>query len=175
MSAEEHADRVQDTKWENFTDSPASLRILESGAFNTHNQFRVGDGTETPLHHVYEAADCRLWPTWEMMYDPIFLWNRVATVAFKERQGMQFDSPWCVQGSTGHPTSIGGGWEKGTLGPQTPPANAPFTAEGWELTSKVLDGRVQYRPDGPEAKEFRNACDGYDGGGLAFQGDLRRR
>lgn len=169
MSEKEYAERVQGTKWEAFANSTSTTLRLSAGAFNTHNQFRVGDDTEVPLHHVYEAADCRLWPTWEMLYDPVFLWNRVANVAFKERQETQFNSQWCVPGSTGHPTSIGGGLEKGKLGPQTPPKNAKFSTEGWELTSKVLDGRVQYRPDGPEAKEFRQVCDGYDGEDWLFK------
>lgn len=170
MSEQEYADRAQGTKWEAFAQSANATSRLSAGTFNTHNQFRVGDDTETPLHHVYEAADCRLWPTWEMLYDPVFTWNRVANIAFKERQGTSFEnSQWCVAGSTGHPTSIGGGLEKGKLGPQTPPENAKFSTRGWELTSKVLDGRVQYRPDGPEAKEFRQECDGYDGEDWLFK------
>lgn len=87
MSEAEYAERVQGTKWETFAESTDTTRRLSATAFNTHNQFRVGDDTEVPLHHVYEAADCRLWPTWEMLCDPIFTWTRVATVAFKGAAG----------------------------------------------------------------------------------------
>ncbi|KIV85917.1 hypothetical protein PV11_01568 [Exophiala sideris] len=109
------------TIWENFTYEP-QLRS-SAGGVNGRNHFRFGDETNTPLQYVYEAADCRLWWTHEMLYDPTFLWARVATVAFQQRIGTQFNSPYCVQGSTGHPTSISGGWKNGTLGPQNVPQN----------------------------------------------------
>jgi len=124
------------TIWENFTFEP-QLRA-SAGGVNGRNHFRIGDETNTPLQYVYEAADCRLWWTHEMLYDPTFLWARVATVAFQQRTGTQFNSPYCVQGSTGHPTSISGGWKNGTLGPQNVPENATATVGGWNLTGKPL-------------------------------------
>lgn len=139
-------DMANGTIWTNFTLEPilrSQAAILGSGSaggVNGRNHFRYGDESETPLQFVYEAADCRLWWTKEMLYDPVFLWERVASVAFNERKGTQFNSKYCVGGSTGHPTSISGGWRKGTLGPQTPPANASASVDGWKLTGRPLGG-----------------------------------
>jgi hypothetical protein len=113
---------VDGTIWENFTSLPY-LRS-PSASINGRNHYRMDDATNTPLQFVYEASDCRIWWTREMLHDPTFLWKRVATVAFKERRGTQFNSKYCVKDSTGHPTSLSGGWKSGTLGPQEPPKNA---------------------------------------------------
>ncbi|KAJ9636107.1 hypothetical protein H2204_005604 [Knufia peltigerae] len=137
-------DLANGTIWTNFTLEPilrseaANLGAGAAGGVNGRNHFRFGDESETPLQFVYEAADCRLWWTKEMLYDPVFLWERVASVAFNERKGTQFNSKYCIGGSTGHPTSISGGWKTGTLGPQTPPANAGASVDGWKLTGRPL-------------------------------------
>lgn len=128
---------VNGTIWEYFNGVPA-LRS-SAGGVNGRNHYRIGDKTETPLHFVYEASDCRIWWTREMLSDPTFLWSRVANIAFKERKGTQFNSKYCVKDSTGHPTSISGGWQKGTLGPQDPPKNAPASTKGWQLGSVSLN------------------------------------
>ncbi len=126
------------TIWENFTYEPLLREFdFSGGGVNGRNHFRMDDETNTPLQFVYEAADCRMWWTREMLYDPVFLWNRVATVAFQERRGTQFNSKYCVAGSTGHPTSISGGWKTG-LGPQNPPDNAKANVEGWQLIGTPL-------------------------------------
>lgn len=126
------------TIWENFTYEPYLRTFeLQGGGVNGRNHFRINDETNTPLQFVYEAADCRMWFTWEMLYDPVFLWNRVATMAFRDRRGTQFNSQYCVANSTGHPTSISGGWKTG-LGPQNPPANAQMSVAGWQLSGSPL-------------------------------------
>ena len=120
---------VNNTIWDDFDILPlartaAAAAALDpsagvvGGGVNGRNAFRLGDTTNTPLYYVYEAADCRLWWTPELAIDPVKLWQRVADVAFKNRSGLKYNSPYCVAGSTGHPTSISGGWKKGTLGPQ---------------------------------------------------------
>lgn len=127
-SAESRAP-LNGTEWDYFTfypivrtssavlsGSPASG--LSSIGVNGRNSFRIGDTTNTPLQYVYDAADCRIWYTPEMLYNPSALWNRVAEVAFSQRSGLAYDSKYCVAGSTGHPTAYTGGWKKGTLGPQ---------------------------------------------------------
>ena len=128
------------TIWENFTSEPVLREAgFTGGGVNGRNHFRIGDDTNTPLQFAYEAADCRIWWTREMLYDPTFLWNRVATIAFQERRGTQFNSQYCVANSTGHPTSIGGGWKATNgLGPQNPPNNAKASVSGWQLTGKPL-------------------------------------
>ncbi|OAL21631.1 hypothetical protein AYO20_11349 [Fonsecaea nubica] len=129
------------TIWEDFTYEPVARTLDEQGAggVNGCNHFRYGEQTATPLQFVYEAADCRLWWTREMMYDPTFIWSRVATVAFKERKGTQFNSKYCVANSTGHPTSISGGWKAPWLGPQDPPDNIRAGLKGWKLHGKPLE------------------------------------
>jgi len=119
------------TIWDNFTYVPVVRESnMAGGGVNGRNHFRIDDESATPLQFVYEAADCRIWWTLEMLYDPTFLWERAATIAFQERSGTQFNSMYCVANSTGHPTSISGGWKPGTLGPQTTPMNANVTVQG---------------------------------------------
>ncbi|KIX01680.1 uncharacterized protein Z518_09406 [Rhinocladiella mackenziei CBS 650.93] len=171
--------------WENFTYLPVLREFrYAGGGVNGRNHFRIGDKTETPLQFVYEAADCRMWWTREMLYDPTFLWARVANMAFQERRGTQFNSKYCVKDSTGHPTSISGGWKKGTLGPQTPPKNANATVQGWKLegtplgptssdqlnttsteTGTVIENNAlaDTVADSPELTSFKEACTSYTG------------
>jgi hypothetical protein len=112
----------------------------QAGAVNFRNNFRIGDTSSTPLQFVYEAADCRIWYTREMLYDPTFLWGRVASIAFASNYtpGTPYQSPYCIQGSTDQPTSLSGGLKNGTLGPQTPPPGAKSTLEGWLINGTVL-------------------------------------
>jgi hypothetical protein len=185
-----------DTIWENFTYDPilrSAATSAAGGGVNGRNHLRYGDDSNTPLQFVYEAADCRIWWTREMLYDPTFLWSRVANMAFQERRGTQFNSNYCVQGSTGHPTSIGGGWRTGTLGPQNPPQNSSATTQGWNLEGQPLgpnstgskklgstmsDVKVENdgvahtatddvtdsaAADSPELKSMKQACANYSG------------
>lgn len=180
-------DEANGTIWEDFTYEPVLRGAASPGGVNGRNQFRMDEKTATPLQFVYEAADCRIWWTREMLYDPTFLWNRVAAVAFKERRGTQFNSKYCIANSTGHPTSISGGWKRGTLGPQTTPQNANATLEGWNLEGNPLDpaspgalsmnvtqdstGTViennavtdSLAVDGEELNSMKEACKGYTG------------
>ena len=149
------------TIWENFTDI-AWERSLKS-SINGRNHFRIGDNTTTPLQFVYEAADCRLWYTREMLYDPVFLWNRVAEIAFKDRSGTQMNSQYCIQDSTGQPTSISGGWKKGTLGPQTPPSYAKATVDGWPLKGKAVGAADDGVANPAALKSMKDACKQYQG------------
>jgi hypothetical protein len=73
---------------------------------NFFNAIADGDKTRTPLQFVYEAADCRLWYQEEHMQRIQSLWITVAAQAF----GLGGATPYslCVEGSTGHPTSLSG-------------------------------------------------------------------
>ena len=139
-SADSNYDLAKGTVFENFTDLAYQRADPNSpGGVNGRNSFRIGDETSTPLQYVYEASDCRLWWTHEMLYDPTFLWQRVAELAFRNRTGTKFvDSPFCIQDSTTHGTSISGGWEQGTLGPQTPPSNAKLQDKGWVVNGTTI-------------------------------------
>ncbi|KAG9738811.1 hypothetical protein KCU73_g9637, partial [Aureobasidium melanogenum] len=75
--------------------------LLVKASVNFRNNIRKGDGSETPLQHIYEAADCRFFYTPEMYSDQAAVWNQA------------YDSAWgsmeCVEGSTEHPSSVTGG------------------------------------------------------------------
>lgn len=76
---------------------------LSSAAINYRNNYRRGDATDTPLQFVKDYADCRLWYTMPMLYDPVAVWDAVVDVMWKGGE--------CVPGSTGYGnvSSIGGG------------------------------------------------------------------
>lgn len=59
-----------------------------------------------------------------MLADPTAIWSTVASLAFDNRTNGVISSPLCVQDSTEHPTSLSGGLEPGSIGPQTLPDNA---------------------------------------------------
>jgi hypothetical protein len=70
---------------------------------NIQNSIAEGDSTFTPLQFVYEAADCRLWWTQEMIFNINALWKAAADQAFGT-------TPYsgCVAGSTNQPSSLSG-------------------------------------------------------------------
>jgi hypothetical protein len=49
---------------------------------NARDGIREGDEDETPLHFVYEPADCRVYYTPEMVVDQEAVWKTVADTAF---------------------------------------------------------------------------------------------
>jgi hypothetical protein len=49
---------------------------------NARDGIREGDKDQTPLHFVYEAADCRIYYTPEMVVDQEAVWKTVADTAF---------------------------------------------------------------------------------------------
>src|SRR6266496_1256134 len=63
-----------------FNDSlpidPASFPLNvdpEFSSVNVRDNIRMGDASQTPLQFVYEAADCRLFYTLNMAFDPVAL------------------------------------------------------------------------------------------------------
>ncbi|KJX95940.1 peptidase s41 family protein [Zymoseptoria brevis] len=74
-----------------------------AAAVNYRNSIRMGDESVTPLQYLYEAADCRLWYTVDMLASQEVLWRKVAAVGFDG------DERLCVEGSTGHPSSTASG------------------------------------------------------------------
>ncbi|EXJ63420.1 uncharacterized protein A1O5_11469 [Cladophialophora psammophila CBS 110553] len=120
-----------DPTFEHWDYGPRNRFGTDGLRVNSFNAYRMGEVHNTPLHFAYEAADCRIWYTPEMIEDITVLWNRVAELAFSNRVGDVITSPYCVEGSTKHPTSISGGVKQGELGPQTPPATAFPQYTGW--------------------------------------------
>lgn len=82
---------------------------------NSRNNIRLGDDTVTPLQFIYEAVDCRLFYTAEMISHASPIWK----AAYAARWG----DGECVEGSTGHLSS-----KQGISWPNTPPANARYDA-----------------------------------------------
>lgn len=68
----------------------------------SQDQIRKGDKSATPLQYIYEASDCRIFYTPETFGDADSAWKQ-AWDAFN-------DNKKCVSGSTGHKSSISGGY-----------------------------------------------------------------
>ncbi|KAK5711056.1 hypothetical protein LTR15_012703 [Elasticomyces elasticus] len=71
-----------------------------SGSVNIENFVRKGDESATPLQFMYGAADCRFFYTPEMLSDQSLVW--------KHTYDLRWSNGTCVQGSTGHPSSLSG-------------------------------------------------------------------
>jgi len=82
--------------------------LIVKASVNFRNNIRQGDESETPLQHIYEAADCRFFYTAEMYANQAAVWDQA------------YDSTWgsmeCVEGSTEHLSSVTGGGDI-TAGP----------------------------------------------------------
>jgi hypothetical protein len=74
-----------------------------SSRVQSQDQIRKGDKTATPLQFIYEAADCRIFYTPESYADPDAAW--------KQAWDGFVDNSKCVEGSTGHKSSISGGYK----------------------------------------------------------------
>ncbi|KAL9109688.1 MAG: hypothetical protein Q9227_005726 [Pyrenula ochraceoflavens] len=83
---------------------------------NLKNSLGDEDPNMTPLQFVYEAADCRVWWTMEMLFDVTAVWKRAAQVMWGG--GAQ---QFCVQGSMGQPSSLSG--NSSIQGGNTRPSN----------------------------------------------------
>ncbi|UNI22368.1 hypothetical protein JDV02_008264 [Purpureocillium takamizusanense] len=91
-----------------FLDGPAG------GSINARNAYSQNDTTGFPLHFQYQAANCRLFFTREMVLDVTEAWRQAASVAFKNGT--------CVPGSTVN--------EDGTMGATTPGFNPSVKSRG---------------------------------------------
>lgn len=69
----------------------------------SQDQIRKGDSSASPLHFIYDAADCKIFYTAETFSDPDAAWKQ-AWDAFS-------DDSKCVTGSTKHKSSISGGFK----------------------------------------------------------------
>ncbi len=81
-----------------YSDEGASSRI------NLRDNIRMNDSTVTPLDFVYEAADCRLFYTADMVRDVTNVWKKTV-----DAQWSNNGKNLCVSGSTGDPSSLSGG------------------------------------------------------------------
>jgi len=101
---------------------------LSGIAVNFRDQVRE-DAQDVPLQFIYEAADCRIFYTAEMLTNYSVLWQRAADALWS-------NSSLCVDGSTGH-SSSGNGTE--TIGGATPTeASSPTSTPSDESAASVL-------------------------------------
>ena len=97
-----------------------------SAKVNIRNNIREGDTSGTPLHFVYEAADCRIFYTAPMITKQSLLWKAT------------YDAYWgngsCVSGSTGQWSSKPGvgyiGSRPGASKPASPSASGSPSGTG---------------------------------------------
>ena len=82
----------------NLPEPTAAPRIVGQGSFRVNIENNVRRQSGIPIQYIYEAADCRLWYTPEMMTDYTVLWRQAAYAMFN-------DSSICVKDSTNQPTS----------------------------------------------------------------------
>lgn len=75
----------------------------QSSRAQSQDQVRKGDKTATPLQYIYEASDCKIFYTADTYADPDAAW--------KQAWDASQDDGKCVQGSTGHKSSISGGYK----------------------------------------------------------------
>ncbi|KAF1849948.1 uncharacterized protein K460DRAFT_300496 [Cucurbitaria berberidis CBS 394.84] len=81
-----------------------SVRAGDSSSrAQSQDQIRKGDKTATPLQFIYDASDCKIFYTADTYADPDAAWKQ-AWDAFQ-------DDSKCVKGSTGHKSSISGGFK----------------------------------------------------------------
>ncbi|CAO2648299.1 Nn.00g075660.m01.CDS01 [Neocucurbitaria sp. VM-36] len=70
---------------------------------NLRDNIRMNDEDVTPLEFVYEAADCRLFYTGDMVRDVEAVWKKAADARWGNTKDV------CVEDSTGHASSLSGG------------------------------------------------------------------
>ena len=94
----------------NLTEVPIlrNAGVVSIMNLNIADNIRLGDETETPLQFIFQAADCRLFYTPEMMFDATVAWRAAARV-------LNGDFSACVEDSTNHPSSVTGNDGEGAL------------------------------------------------------------
>lgn len=98
---QDRVDRAKVPKEVDFVqDQPPPVRISHLSVatwdngltFNEANMVPLGSNGDIPLQVTYEAANCKLFSTWEMARSVEALWKKVVEVAWKGGK--------CVKGST---------------------------------------------------------------------------
>lgn len=72
---------VNETALGDYSDLP--LLRATNYVVNSRDGIREGDENQTPLHFVYEEADCRIYYTPEMVVDQEAVWKTAADTAFR--------------------------------------------------------------------------------------------
>lgn len=79
-----------------------------ASVINLRDNIREGDDSATPLEFVYEAADCRVFYTSDMVRDTTMTWKKAVDARWGDA------SKTCVKDSTKDGSSISGGATQGT-------------------------------------------------------------
>ncbi|KAF2810488.1 uncharacterized protein BDZ99DRAFT_498614 [Mytilinidion resinicola] len=132
----------------------ALVRIGDGqSCIQTQDEIRKGDDTEAPLQYTYEAADCRLWLTSEMLFNPTAAWEAVWSA--------HTNNSLCVKNSTGDKSSISGGFKpfgRGSLHgkmKQETPTNTTNKPSSPTSTSAQTSSKVNAAaPLGPQSLGF---------------------
>ena len=94
-------EELESSKTAHLNDIPSKRSSTGSFNLNMADGIQLDDESETPLQFIYQAADCRLFYTREMISDGSATWKAAARV-------MNGDYEMCVRNSTNHPTSVTG-------------------------------------------------------------------
>ena len=101
LVSEDEAANLDSGKLEYLDDTVIKRSATSNMMLNIADTVRLDDETDTPLQFIYEAADCRLFFTPEMITDGTAAWKAAARV-------MNGDYEACVRDSTKHPSSLTG-------------------------------------------------------------------
>ncbi|KAJ0298750.1 hypothetical protein Brms1b_013304 [Colletotrichum noveboracense] len=110
---------------------PLLPALAEAGSFNYRNAYARDDFNGYPEQFKYEASNCRLFYTAEMIVDPVAIWNTTAQTAWGGGQ--------CVNGSTAN-------------------ANNTISSDVVGFDKKVLSTVKAY--DGPGSLSFKGDYEG---------------
>ncbi|ORY07131.1 hypothetical protein BCR34DRAFT_28177 [Clohesyomyces aquaticus] len=81
-----------------YQESGQSMSVI-----NLRDNMRINDTSNIPLEFIYEAADCRLFYTDAMIRDVTNVWKKAVDARWGDAKSV------CVEGSTGHKSSLSGG------------------------------------------------------------------
>ena len=112
-----------------YGSSGASASVI-----NLRDNIREGDKSVTPLNFVYEAADCRLFYTMDMIQDVSVVWKKTVDAKWGDK------SKVCVEGSTGHKSASAG--KAQLANGDTTKKTAAATKLGGALTAAVVAAAV---------------------------------
>lgn len=96
--ADKYGEQVQALNYAITRSYLDSTGMYSQARVNIRNNIRKDDDTLTPLQFVYEAADCRLFYTANMINDQEAVWSATSRANWNNNAG-------CIQGSTGDSTS----------------------------------------------------------------------
>ncbi|KAF2005034.1 hypothetical protein P154DRAFT_530723 [Amniculicola lignicola CBS 123094] len=94
---------LDSTELGKLVNSVRPLNRAAAAGINLRDNMRMNDDSGIPLEFIYEAADCRLFYSAEMIRDPVAVWKKTVDAHWGDAKAT------CVGGSTGHKSSLSGG------------------------------------------------------------------